>query len=242
MSFGSEAIFHIGAFPLTNTFLDILLVDGLIIAAIVAIKVQLSKVPGLFQNIMEFVLEAFHELTESVAGSRTTKIFPYFATFFFFILLINWSGLIPGFGTIGFREGKNFIPLFRSATSDLNTTLALALVSAVATHMLSIQTLGVKEYLGRYFSLNPINLFIGLLELIGEITKVISLSFRLFGNVFAGEVVLSTVSGIFAFLFPLPFLALEVIVGLVQALVFSMLTMSFMAILTTPHSEGGEHS
>jgi F-type H+-transporting ATPase subunit a len=111
------------------------------------------------------------------------------------------------------------------------------LVSVVATHILSIRTVGIKDYISRYISLNPINLFVGLLEIVSEITKVISLSFRLFGNVFAGEIVLGTVSTLFAFLFPLPFLMLEVIVGLVQALVFAMLTMAFMAVLMTPHHE-----
>ena len=130
----------------------------------------------------------------------------------------------------------------RSATSDLNAPLALALVSAFATHMLSIKTTGIKEYLSRYFSFNPINLFVGILEIISEITKIISLSFRLFGNIFAGEVVLLTTAGIFAFLFPIPFLLLEIIIGLVQALVFGMLTMTFMAILTTPHHEADSNS
>ncbi|MCL5970334.1 MAG: F0F1 ATP synthase subunit A [Patescibacteria group bacterium] len=185
-------------------------------------------------------------MAESVAQARAAKIFPYFMSFFIFILLINWSGLIPGVGSIGFfheAEGKKeLIPLLRSATSDLNVTLGLALVSAVATHILSIKTIGVKDYLSRYFSLNPVNLYVGILELIGELTKVISLSFRLFGNIFAGEVVLFTVSGIFAFFFPIPFLLLEIIVGFVQALVFSMLTMAFMAILTTPHHEAKEVS
>jgi F-type H+-transporting ATPase subunit a len=109
--------------------------------------------------------------------------------------------------------------------------------------VLSVKTIGIKEYLSRYFSLNPLNLFIGFLEIISEITKIISLSFRLFGNIFAGEIVLGTISAIFAILFPLPFLLLEVVVGLVQALVFSMLTMAFMAILMTPHhSEAKEVS
>jgi F-type H+-transporting ATPase subunit a len=102
---------------------------------------------------------------------------------------------------------------------------------------MSITTIGIKDYIGRFISLNPIYLFVGLLEIVSEITKVISLSFRLFGNIFAGEIVLGTVSTIFAFIFPLPFLMLEVIVGLIQALVFGMLTMAFMAILTTPHHE-----
>ncbi|MDP2673227.1 MAG: F0F1 ATP synthase subunit A, partial [Nanoarchaeota archaeon] len=96
---------------------------------------------------------------------------------------------------------------------------------------------GFSEYISKFISFNPINLFIGGLEIISEITKVISLSFRLFGNIFAGEIVLSTVSSLFAFIFPLPFMFLEIIVGLVQALVFAMLTMAFMAILTTSHNE-----
>ena len=158
-------------------------------------------------------------------------------SFFLFILIANWTGLIPGFSTVGFYHGKEITPLFRPATSDFNVTFGLAIISALATHMLSLKTIGIKKYIGRYFSLNPINLYVGILELVGEFTKVISLSFRLFGNIFAGEVVLATVGTLFAFVFPLPFMLLEVIVGLVQALVFSMLTMAFMAVLTTPHHE-----
>jgi len=103
--------------------------------------------------------------------------------------------------------------------------------------MLSIKKLGFKEYLGRFFSINPILLFVGVLEIVSEFTKIISLSFRLFGNIFAGEVVLGTISKLFAFVFPVPFIFLEIIVGLVQALVFSMLTMAFMSVLMTSHHE-----
>ncbi len=237
-SFAPETIFQIGSFPITNTILDTLLVDCAIIGGVFYLSKKLALIPtNPFQNAMESIIETFYSLTESVAQTSASKIFPYFMSFFLFILLINWSSLIPGVGTIGIREQGLLIPLFRGATSDLNMTLGLALVSAVATHALSIRTIGIKNYLSRYFSLNPINLFIGILEIISEITKVVSLSFRLFGNIFAGEVVLLTVSSIFAFVFPLPFLLLEVIVGMVQALVFSMLTMVFMAILTTSHAE-----
>lgn len=238
-SFVPETIFHIGSFPVTNTILDTLLVDTIIIGGVFYLSKKLMVIPANpFQNAVESIIETFYNLTESIAQNKASKIFPYFMSFFLFILLANWSSLIPGVGTIGIRhEHGELIPLFRGATSDLNATLGLALISAVATHSLSIRTIGMKEYLGRYFSLNPINLFIGILEIISEITKVVSLSFRLFGNIFAGEVVLLTVSSIFAFIFPLPFLLLEVIVGLVQALVFSMLTMVFMAILTTPHKQ-----
>lgn len=244
VSFAPEPIFHIGAFPVTNTLLDTFIIDGIIIAGLIALNKNLSRIPkSVLQNGFEYIYEGFYGLTQSISPKFANKIFPYFMTFFLFILLTNWSGLIPGFGTLGFRHGSEFVPLLRAASSDINFTLGLALVSAVATHAMSINTLGIKEYLSRYFSFNPIYMFVGILEIVSEITKVISLSFRLFGNVFAGEVVLttiSTLSKISAFIIPLPFLALEIIVGLVQALVFSMLTMSFMAILTTAHNE--DHS
>lgn len=246
VSFIPETLFSISSFPVTNTILDTLVVDTVLFAGIFALQKNFSDIPGTLQNIFEYLYEGLFSVTESVSPKNAKKIFPYFLSFFLFILLSNWTGLIPGFGTIGFFRGKEFIPILRSASSDINFTLGLALVSAVATHVMSISTLGVKEYLGRYFSFHPIYLFVGLLEIVSEITKVISLSFRLFGNIFAGDVVLSTISGMFAFLVPLPFMALEIIVGLVQALVFSMLTMAFMAILTTSHNneneKGGEHA
>ena len=239
-SFAPEIILQIGVIPITNTILHTIFVDALLIGGTFYLNKRLALIPtNFFQNAMESIIETFYNLTESVAQHAASKIFPYFMSFFLFILLANWSSLIPGVGTIGIREHGELIPLLRGATTDLNTTLGLALFSAFAIHAMSIKTIGIKDYLGRYFSLNPLNLFIGILEIVSEITKVVSLSFRLFGNIFAGEVVILTVSSIFAFLFPLPFLMLEVIVGIVQALVFSMLTMVFMAILTTSHRKIG---
>ncbi len=240
-SLAPEALFHIGSVPFTNTIVNTIFIDALIILGIFVLNKNLKNIPGYFQNIVEFVVDGFYTFTESIAGKNATKIFPYVMTFLIFILLANWSGLIPGSGSIGLYEvhhgEKELVPFMRNLTSDINATFALAIISLVATHMLSIQTLGIKEYLSRFFSINPIMLFVGLLEIISEITKVISLSFRLFGNIFAGEVVLHTVSSLFAFVFPIPFILLEIIVGLVQALVFAILTMAFMNILMTPHHE-----
>lgn len=238
LSFAPETIFQIGSIPVTNTLLHTFLVDGMLIGGAIYVSKKITALPNSpLQNLTEWVVETFYSLTESVSQHAAAKIFPYFITFFLFILFINWSALIPGVGSIGFFHEHELVPLFRGATSDLNTTLGLALVSVVATHILSIKTIGIMDYLSRYFSFNPINLFIGILEILSEVTKVVSLSFRLFGNVYAGEVVLTTVSSIFAFVFPLPFMLLEVIVGIVQALVFSMLTMAFMSILTTSHKQ-----
>lgn len=239
-AFAPEILIRIGTFPITNTVINTLLVDSVLLGSTYFISKHMKKIPGMFQNIIEMALDTFYNLTESIAGKNTTKIFPWFMSFFFFILIANWSGLIPGIGTVGFfhkGQEEEFVPLIRNATSDLNLTLGLAAISLVITHYFSIKTLGIKDYLLRYFSLNPILLFVGLLEIVSEFTKVVSLSFRLFGNIFAGEVVLNTISSLLAYIAPIPFILLEVIVGLVQALVFSMLTMVFMSILMTPHHE-----
>lgn len=244
-SLSPESIVELGGFPITNTIIATAVVDIALLALVYQVATNVSIRPGRVQSIIEPVIEGFHSLTQEIAGKYTASIFPWFVTFFIFIFANNIFGLLPGFGSIGFfemHEGKKtLVPLLRAATSDFNTTLALATVSIFATHILSIKYNGFGQYIQKFISLNPIYLFVGLLELISEFTKLFSLSFRLFGNIYAGEVVLATISGLFAFVAPIPFLLLETIVALVQALVFAMLTMVFMSILVTPHSEGGEH-
>lgn len=238
----AEVVAHIGSFPVTNS----ILVTWIVIAILVVISYlstrKVSLVPSGLQNIMESIVEVGYSTVENLAHSRTRVIFPIVMTFFLFITAGNLLGLVPGFGTVGFNQitnGKSqFVPLFRGANADLNTTLALALISAVATHVLSVRCLGVKNYLLRWVSLNPIFLFVGVLEIVSEFTKVVSLSFRLFGNIFAGEVLLGTVSTLFAFILPLPFYFLEIIVAVVQAAVFYMLSLVFMVLLTEKHPEG----
>ena len=127
-----------------------------------------------------------------------------------------------------------FVPLFRSANSDLNTTLALALITMIAVQWYGIQKLGLLRHLSKFFVFNkgPIFFFVGLLEAIGEFARILSFSFRLFGNVFAGEVLLVIIMSLAPFFIPLPFFALELFVGLIQALVFSMLALIFLKIAT----------
>lgn len=243
VSLAPEVIFHIEGIRITNTILTTFLVDIILIAFVFFSTRNLKPVPGFLQSVAESAVDYFYTATQQIAGKFTDPIYPWFGSFFLFIFTLNIVGLLPGVGSIGFFEvehGENvFVPLFRAATSDFNTTLALAVVSLCATHYLAIKYNGIKGYLGKFFSLNPILLFVGLLELVSEGTKVISLSFRLFGNIYAGEVVLSTISSLFAFVAPIPFLLLETIVALVQALVFAMLTMVFMTILINPHAEEG---
>jgi len=230
-----EVIGHIGSLAVTNTLFTSWLVTILLLVIGIAAGFRVKLVPSGLQNFMESIIEFFYATVEDLAGERTKVIFPIVMTFFLYIIVGNYTGLLPLFGTIGFHTADGFVPLLRSINSDLNTTLALALISAVVTHALAIRYLGIKDYLKRWVSLNPIFLFVGILEIVGEFTKVVSLSFRLFGNIFAGEVVISTISSMFAFLLPLPFYFLELIVGFVQAAVFMMLTLVFIVILTEKH-------
>jgi len=236
--------------PITNTVLMTVVTDIIIIAVIFAFRFSVSLYPGKFQNICEMVVEYFYKNTKDVAGSRAEYIYPWVTTFFILIFISNFMGLIPGVETIRFHaagsehEGYAFL---RTATSDLNLTLALAVVSLSVTHIYSIKYTGVKSYIGRFisFQMLPIFLFVGLLEFIGEFTKILSFSFRLFGNIWAGEVVFGTVTSIIGSLpmpsffiilgqavAKVPFMLLETLVSLIQAIVFAMLTMVFMSMMT----------
>lgn len=235
-SLAPETLVNLGNFPITNTVVDTLLVDAAVIGLAIYIHKKHSIVPTFFQTLIELTVEQFYSLTESTAGEHTQKIFPYVMSFFIFILISNYSELIPVITNFGFFHGKDFVPLVRSASSDLNTTLALALISVIATHTMSIRTIGVKHYLGRFFSLNPLAMYSGLLELISEFTKIISFSFRLFGNIFVGGIMLSSVLSFFALILPIAVLFDEMFVGFIQAAIFALLTMAFMSIFTTAHS------
>lgn len=227
-----EILGYFHSLPITNTLLTSWIVMAVIIGVslIATASVKLIPTSGL-QNLFELIIETGYQTVADLAHSKTRAFFPIVMTFFIFILFGNLIGLLPGFATITYK-GE---PLLRSMNSDLNMTLALALTSAFLTHAFAIYYLGITTYLKKWFTLNPIFLFVGLLELVGEVTKMVSLSFRLFGNIFAGEVVLATVSSIFAFVIPLPFYFLEIIVALVQAAVFMMLTLVFMSLLSEKH-------
>lgn len=227
-----EILGYFKSLPITNTLLvGWVSIVILIVASLVATR-RISIIPSGLQNLFELVIDFGYTTVSDLAGEKRAKVFfPVVMTFFLFILVSNWMGLLPGFATATFK-GE---PLLRSMNSDLNMTLALALTSAFLTHAFAIYYLGIIDYLKKWFTLNPIFLFVGMLELISEVTKIVSLSFRLFGNIFAGEVVLATVASIFAFIIPLPFYFLEIIVGFVQAAVFMMLTLVFMVLLSEKH-------
>jgi F-type H+-transporting ATPase subunit a len=239
----AEKIFKIGNFTVTNSLLASVITSVLLITIAVVINRSLKKSPGGVQSIIEMVIDWLDDLAQSVGGKDSRTFLPLVITFFVFILTSNWLGLLPGFGSIGFNEieegHKVFIPLFRGATADLNTTLALALISVFSVQFYGISKNKLK-YLKRFVNFeSPIMFFMGLLEVVSEFAKIISFSFRLFGNVFAGEVLIAVITSLIPVLVPIPFFGLEIFVGLIQALVFAMLTLVFINIGMQIH-EGEE--
>jgi len=238
ISLKAETLFHIGSFPVTNSLLSTFFVIVLLVVAGGFFKKRLALIPRGFQNLFEAILEGALGLMDSVLGERakSEKYLPLIATIFLFVLISNWSGLIPGVGSIGIYGEHGFTPLFRAPSADLNFTLAVALTTIVAVNLLAVIALGFRMHAGKFFNFkNPIFFSVGILELISEFAKIISFSFRLFGNVFAGEVLLTITAFLVPYVVPLPFLFLEVFVGFIQALVFAMLALVFLATSTVSH-------
>ncbi|MBI2616980.1 F0F1 ATP synthase subunit A [Candidatus Gottesmanbacteria bacterium] len=241
ISLSAETITQIGTFlPVTNSLLTTWLVMVVLTSLALIVRSKIIAIPGVLQSIFEIAVEGLFTLFESVLGEKTRRFYPFLATLFFFIILMNWVGLLPGVGTIGLEKITHgeveFIPLFRAGTADLNTTLALALITFVYIEYAGISALGLS-YLKKFFNFsNPIYFFVGILELISELSRIVSYSFRLFGNVFAGEVLLTVIAFFVPLLAPLPFLGLELFVGFIQAMVFAMLTAVFLSLATVKES------
>ncbi|GHT52427.1 ATP synthase subunit a [Endomicrobiia bacterium] len=237
MQLSSDVLFSIAGFPVTNTVIATLITDVVIVALVLMVGRAVSLRPKGAQNAVEAVVDYFREITESIAGERASYIYPWVVSFFLFIVISNLLAQFPGFESIKFRtltSGSCGVPLFRAATSDLNLTLALAVVSVTATHCLSIRYTSLKSYIARFitFKLFPAFLFLGILEFTNEFAKFVSFSFRLFGNIYAGEKVMATMYNLCPLGLPIPFIALELMVAVVQAMVFALLTMTFMHIMT----------
>ena len=239
-------------FPIINSMVVTWIVAaGLLLFARTATR-RMDQVPGGAQNLLEWLIEGVYGLLESVIGAHLVKkTFWFFATIFLFILAANWISLVPGVGTIGWghQTADGFVvqePLFRGANADLNLTLAMALIFFALWIVWAVQEVGVggifKELLGAKGEttgiMKPLMAVIflaaGLLEIISILFRPVSLSFRLYGNVFAGENMLEAMSRLvpgLGWLLPIPFYFMELLVGLVQALVFMLLTAVFTLLI-----------
>ena len=265
----AEEIFKIGSFSVTNAMINSFL--SLLLFAVFAYFLNLGikkyytadKAPKGLLNFFESILELLLQQIDSVTHDRkkTVKFLPIVGGVFLFIVVSNWMGLLPGTGSIGLYRGAELIPFLRPANTDLNLTLAMAVFAVVLSHFVGIITIGFFKYANKFIKIGdiwqavksgkPMNIliaciefFVGLLEIISEIAKMVSLSLRLFGNIFAGEVLLtviaSLIAGYGAFLVPLPFMALELLVGVIQAMVFAILALVYLTIATTEIAAHGQ--
>src|SRR5260370_28407362 len=269
ISVNATPVSPVGAW-LSNSFVCTVIVTGLIVWVARWATRNMQLVPSGPQNLFELVVETLYSTFEGIVGRHMiSKVFPLLATLFIFILAANWIGLFPGVGTIGFgKPGPGFLslsevdaPLLRPANADLNMTLGMALLFMGLWVVWTIQELGVIGFLKEQFApkgdvsgllrvaLLPLFLFVGVIEIISILIRPVSLSFRLFGNIYAGETLLHTMqtigSGlpfglgfITSVLFPLPFYFLELLVGLLQAFVFAMLCAVYIK-LSTGEAEHG---
>ena len=269
----AEPIIHIGSFAITNSMLNAFLATLLLSIFAFFLNMGIRKhypkntAPKGLLNFFEAVLEFLLGYLDGVTRDRkkSLKFLPIVGGLFLFILISNWMGLLPGTGSFGYGhvvDGHFAViePILRPANTDLNMTLAMAVFAVILSHFFGIFTIGFFKYANKFIkfgdlyqavkSLNPmkmmvafIEFFVGLIEVFSELAKMVSLSLRLFGNIFAGEVLLtvigSLIAGYGAFFIPLPFMALEILVGVVQATVFAMLTLVYLTIATTPIPEHG---
>ncbi len=247
ISIAAEQLFKIGPISISNSQFFGWIVAALIIWIFVGVagKVRIKTRGGLTQFV-ELGIQFIVGILESNLGSRKKayKYAPFFATIFFFILLNNWFGLMPG---VGPAIEINGVPAFRPFTADLNGTIALALTAIVLVQYCAVKESGGMNHLKHYFGgnfKNPINIFVGILELFGELTRVISLSLRLFFNILIGEILIS----IFTYLgklgapiTTLPFITMELFVGLVQSYIFTMLCITYLGIATAHGEHHEEH-
>jgi len=252
ISLPAETIFYLGQLAISNSILTGWVVTLVLVIGAFFLRRSLRRIPGRFQSLIEALYAYFYSTAENIIGNPAVarEIFPFIITAFFFILLSNWSGLIPGFTTIGFHEvheGKDIlVPLLRAPTSDLNTTVALSAFAIIYIQYLGLKHAGPLVYIGRFLNFkSPIGFFIGIVELISEVSRIISFSFRLFGNVFAGEVLITVIFYLtmtlvpYIPILPLPFFALELAVGAVQAFIFCFLTLMFTSMAVVSHDSHG---
>lgn len=313
VALSGEPIFSNGPKWFTNSVVATVLIDIFIILLAFFTTRSMKVVPSGLQNLMEAVLEYLLNLSESVAGKDARRYFPWVVTIFIFVIFSNWSGLIPGVGSIGVYHpakdahgeeihleethdaeptevpseegegdnhglywdsrlamaggnliltdrslvepapapaeegGKKFIPIFRAPSADLNMTFALAIITMVMVQVWGVRALGggyFKKFFawhGETLAMKLIGAFVGILELVSEFSRLVAFGFRLFGNIFAGEIMLATMAFLIAFLLPIPFYILEIFVGFVQALVFMMLALVFFSMSTISHGHDEHH-
>lgn len=231
ISIAPEVLGEIGHFPVTNTLVTALLASLVLITLALVTRRKLSLVPGTFQTMVEVVVGGVYDFIQSILEDKKTtrKYFPFIVTIFLFFLTSNLLAYVPGLGALHFESHGHAVHLFRIATSDYNTIFAITILSFFVVQISSFSAKGALAYLGQFFNFSsPINFAIGLLELVGEVARIVSLSARLFGNIFAEEVLTLVITLLAPFIAPIPFNLLGLAPTLIQPVVFSLLVLIFL--------------
>lgn len=246
ITLAAERLFEVWGIPITNSLLTIWLVMALLVLLGIAVRYKIALVPNKLQNMFEMFFEYLLDMMEKTLGTRqlALRYFPLIATIFIFILAANWLDFVPIFETFGVRHPSTgsgqaaFISLFYPANADLNTTLSLAIISFFVIELSGILTLGVLKYGAKFvnFQGGVMGFIVGLLELIGNLARLVSFSFRLFGAIFAGHVLLMVVGTFVPLFLPVPLMAFEAFIGLLQAAIFAILTLAFIKLAITDHA------
>ena len=261
----AEAVFHIFGFPITNSVLGAWFTVAVLTVLSYMVTRKMKLVPGRLQIAFESLVGWVYDFCKRVAGEKNgRRFFPVVATIFLFVSFNAWLSLMPGFGSITIATGEGHpAHLLRGANTDINMPLALAVISFVIVWYFGLKALGIK-FLSQFFNVGPllsslaqilsgkvkaglnglvtgaIMVFVGLLELLSQFIRILSFTFRLFGNMTAGEILLISAAFLLPYVVELPFYILELLVGLVQALIFSGLTLVFLTLAVAGHGEASE--
>jgi F-type H+-transporting ATPase subunit a len=255
----AEELFAIGPLIVTNSMVGALLAAAVLLLSAWWFTRRSGIVPTRGQSLIELPIEFLAGIVRGTGGRRWRQFAPFIFAIFLYVLVANWLSLLPGVGTIGLVEGEGehriLVPFVRAGAADLNFTLGLALISFVAFIAFGLRANGLRGYLKELLIAEPAYMtpLLTPIHIISELSRVISLSMRLFGNVFAGEVLLATMLALttatvfilpLAFVVPGVFLGLELLFGLVQALVFALLSMTYITLAIAEHRQHGsdDHS
>jgi len=231
ISIAPQVIFYIGSFPVTNSFFWMIILTLTIIIFTLILRYSFKMVPGRVQSLVEILLESGYDFVKSVIGTdeKARKIFPLVMTMFIFTLTANLFTYIPGQAAVVLNTTDGPVALFRAVMADYGMVFVMTMITVILVQIIAIMMHGPFGYIGKFINFkSPLSFVLGLMDIIGELAKVVSLSFRLFGNVFAGEVLGSVMLFLAPFVMPLPFMLLGLLSAVVQAFVFATLTLVFV--------------
>ncbi len=240
IALSAERLGTFAGVPITNTLVMSFVVMALLGILTYAVRARLALVPGRLQTTVEVVFTtALDYMTETLGDAKLArKVFPLIVTIFLFVFVANVIEFTPGIGSVGVHTSEGeFAPLLRSLNTDLNVTIALSLIAFLAIEIIGVATIGFLKYGKKFVNLtSALGFLVGIIELFSEVARLVSFSFRLFGNIFAGEVLVHVIQYFVPIVLPVPIMAFEVFIGLIQAIIFALLTLFFIKIaITEPH-------